>query len=234
MDLITEQRLWRRQRMLDAVREAVAEIGWAELTVRDLARRCRVSIPTLYNQFGGKDGLLTAAAEGHFREVLERVTREGGPRGWRRLLALAARSAENMTRQSAYHRALVAAFGAARETGPAQAALVRDLTAAFAAELDFMRVQGQLADWVDPRLLASQLTAACVSASAAWARGHLSDAGLRASMPHSVSTLVLGVARGAARRGLEQSARREQEVLAAEAFGRPRRPARRAAGRAAR
>jgi AcrR family transcriptional regulator len=233
MDLITEQRLWRRQRMLDAVREAVAEIGWAELTVRDLARRCRVSIPTIYNQFGGKDGLLTAAAEGHFRGVLERVTREGGPRGWRRLLALAARSAENMTRQSAYHRALVSAFAVARETGPAQAALVRDLTAAFAAELQVMREQGQLADWVEVALLASQLTGACVSASAAWARGILSDAGLRASMPHSVSTLVLGVARGAARRGLEQSARREQAVLALETLG-PRRPARRSAARAAR
>ncbi|HTO09709.1 MAG TPA: TetR/AcrR family transcriptional regulator [Myxococcota bacterium] len=230
MDLITEQRLWRRQRMLDAVREAVAEIGWAELTVRDLARRCRVSVPTLYNQFGGKEGLLTAAAEGHFRQVLERVTTEGGPRGWRRLLALAARSAENMTRQSAYHRSLVAAFGAARETGPAQAALVRDLTAAFAAELEFMRAQGQLADWVDLGLLASQLTAACVSASAAWARGHLSDGGLRASMPHSVGTLVLGVARGSARRGLEGAARREQAALLAESQS-PRAPrrARRAA-----
>jgi len=233
MDLITEQRLWRRERMLDAVREALAEIGWAQLTVRELARRCRVSIPTLYNQFGGKDGLLTAAAEGHFGQVLERVTREGGPRGWRRLLALAARSAENMTRQSAYHRALVAAFAVARETGPAQEALVRELTAAFAAELDFMRADGQLADWIDPGLLASQLTAACVSASAAWARGLLSDAGLRAAMPHSVSLLALGVARGGARRGLEQSARREQAVLAAETAARERRP-RRAAARAAR
>jgi AcrR family transcriptional regulator len=232
MDLYTEQRLERRQRMLDGVRELVAERGWRELTVRELARRCRVSIPTIYNRFGGKDGLLAAAAEGHFAQVLERVTREEGGRGWRRLLALAARCAENMTRQSAYHRALLEAFASARETGPVQAALVRDLTQAFAAELAGMREQRLLADWVEPQLLAAQLSAGCVSASVSWARGELSDGGLRAAMVHTTSLLVLGVSRGAARRGLAQAARREHAALLADA--RPRRDSRRAARRAAR
>lgn len=222
MDLITEQRLERQQRMLDAVREAMAETGWAGLTVRDLARRCRVSIPTIYNRFGGKDGLLAAAIEGHFVELLERVTREEGPPGWRRLLALAARCAENMTRQSPYHRALLAAFASARETAPVQAALVRDLCAAFERELDYMRAHAQLDAWVDAHLLAGRLSDVCVSASVSWARGSLSDGGLRAAMPHGVSLLVLGVARGEARKGLERAARKTQSVLVSEA-ARPRR-----------
>jgi AcrR family transcriptional regulator len=234
VDLVTEQKLERRQRILDAVRGLVAERGWAGLTVRDLAQRCRVSVPTLYNQFGGKDGLLAAAVEGHFRQLLERVAREGGPRGWRRLVALATRCAENMTRQSAYHRSLVEAFAVARETGPVQGSLVADLTAAFADELAAMREQGELADWVDPALLASQLTAASVSAAVSWARGGLSDAGLRAAMPHAASLLVLGVAAGAARRGLERSARTTQATLASEGLAWSRGAPRRAAARAAR
>jgi len=234
MDLVTEQKLERRERMLDAVREGIAEIGWSRLTVRDLAQRCRVSIPTLYNQFGGRDGVLAAAVEGHFREVLQRVTHEGGPRGWRRLVVLASRCAENMTRQSAYHRSLVGAFATARETGPVQLALVRDLTAAFAAELAVMREEGQLADWVDLGLLAAGATAACVTASARWAAGDLSDSGLRAAMPHALSLLVLGVALGPARRGLELVARREQSVLRSQPVAEARRPRRRSAARAVR
>jgi AcrR family transcriptional regulator len=234
VDLVTEQKLERRERILDAVRELVAERGWAELTVRDLAERCRVSVPTLYNQFGGKDGLLAAAVEGHFRRVLERVAKESGPSGWRRLLALATRCADNMTRQSAYHRSLIEAFAVARETGPVQASLVGELTRAFAAELRALREQGELADWVDPELLAGQLTAAGLSAALSWARGGLSDAGLRAAMPHAASLLLLGVTSGASRRGLERSARATQEALAAEASARSRRGARRRAAGAGR
>jgi len=234
MDLVTEQKLERRQRMLEAVRELVAERGWSGLTVRDLAQRCRVSIPTLYNQFGGKDGLLAAAVEGHFRQVLERIARDAGPGGWRRLVALAARCAENMTHQSAYHRSLIEAFAVARETGPVQAGMLADLTAAFAGELRAMREQAELVAWVDPALLAGQLTAACVSAAVSWARGGLSDAALRAAMPHAASLLVLGVSTGAARRGLERSARATQAALAAEGLGSPRRKPRRAATGAAR
>jgi AcrR family transcriptional regulator len=234
MDLVTEQKLERRERILDAVRELVAERGWAELTVRDLAKRCRVSVPTLYNQFGGKDGLLAAAVEGHFRQFLELLAQEAGPPGWRRLIALAARCAENMTRQSAYHRSLIEAFAVARDTGPVQASLVADLTAAFARELHAMREQAELVSWVDPALLAGQLTAACISASVSWARGGLSDSGLRAAMPHAASLLVLGVATGAARRGLERSARATQAALAKEGLAWSRREARGPAARGAR
>jgi AcrR family transcriptional regulator len=233
MDLVTEQLLERRARILAAVRELVAERDWREVTVRDLARRCRVSVPTLYNQFGGKDGLLAAAALGHFGELLARTVREAGPGGWRRLIAIVARCAENMASQSAYHRSLLEAFAVARETGPVQDGFVGDLSRALAAELDEMRRQGQLEDWIDAPLLAGQITAACVSASASWVRGALGDDGLRAAMLHAASLLLLAAARGDARRGLERAARLAQAELArstlARSSRRPRRPARRGA-----
>ena len=234
MDLVTEQKLERRARILAAVRELVAERGWRDVTVRDLARRCRVSVPTLYNQFGGKDELLAAAALAHFAELLERTVWEAGPGGFERLLALVARCAENMTGQSAYHRSLLEAFAVARETGLVQDAFVDDLTRALAVELAEMRRKDQLEDWVDDELLAGQITASCVSASVRWARGGLGDAGLRAAMLHAASLLLLGAARGEARRGLERAARAAQAELSADRFARsgPRR--RRAAQRRAR
>jgi len=232
VDLVSEQKLERRARILAAVRELVAERGWRDVTIRDLAHRCRVSVPTLYNQFGGKDELLAAAALGHFAELLEQTARDAGPGGWRRVLALVQRCADNMTSQSAYHRSLLEAFAVARETEPTQAAFVGDLTRALAAEIEAMRGQRQLEAWVDADLLAAQISGACVSASVLWVRGGLSDPGLRAAMLHAAALLLLAGARGEARRALVRAARSAQTELTSERrrFARgPRRPALRSA-----
>ena len=63
MDLMTEQRLARRAAILSTARELIAARGYESVTVRELAEICRVSVPTLYNQFGGKDQLLAEAIE---------------------------------------------------------------------------------------------------------------------------------------------------------------------------
>ncbi|HEX5064661.1 MAG TPA: helix-turn-helix domain-containing protein [Myxococcota bacterium] len=233
MDLVTEQMLERRERILAAVRELVAERGWRAVTMRDLARRCRVSVPTLYNQFGGKDELLATAALGPFRELLELTVREQAPSGWRRVLALVERCAENMTNQSSYHRALLEAFAVARETGPVRERFVSSLTRALAEELAEMRRLGQLQAWADAELLAGQITASCVSASVRWSQGGLGDSGLRAAMLHAASLLLLGVALGEARSGVESSARAAQAELAEPVVASPRRRPRRAALRRA-
>jgi len=48
----------RRERILAAAREIVAEQGTAGLSMRDLARKSRVTVPTVYNLVGGKDAVL--------------------------------------------------------------------------------------------------------------------------------------------------------------------------------
>lgn len=78
MDLVAEQRLERRARILAAVRELLAERGWREVTIRDLARHCRVSVPTLYNQFG--DSGLRAARSAQAELAAERRRSARRPR----------------------------------------------------------------------------------------------------------------------------------------------------------
>ena len=46
-----------------AARTLFAERGWAATTVRDIARLAQVSEPTVYNTFGGKEGLALALVE---------------------------------------------------------------------------------------------------------------------------------------------------------------------------
>ena len=88
MDMLTKQRLERRAAMLATAREMIAEVGYEAVKVRDLAERCRVSVPTLYNQFGGKDGLLGAAIEDHFVGVMNGGALSRADSGFKRLLVI--------------------------------------------------------------------------------------------------------------------------------------------------
>ena len=214
MDLITEQKLERRARILDAARELIAERGYGGVTVRDLARRCRVSVPTLYNQFGGKDALLIEAVGAHFRELLAGIADGGEPAGHRRLLATVGRCADEMASLSDYHRALLRAFSKVPETRPLHETLAAELASALTGELLEMQRHRQLADWIVPGVLAAQITSACISTSVIWSQGTLGERGLRAFMVHAAAMLVLAGARGSARDEVERAAREAQDVLA--------------------
>ncbi|MGE4607774.1 MAG: helix-turn-helix domain-containing protein, partial [Myxococcota bacterium] len=61
MDLRTEQKAERRERILGSAREMIGARGYESLTMRDLARTARVTVPTIYNLIGGKEAVLFAA-----------------------------------------------------------------------------------------------------------------------------------------------------------------------------
>ena len=63
MGLLEDQKAERRARILASARRLIAERGFDGLTMRDLAAASRVSVPTLYNLFGGKQALLLGELE---------------------------------------------------------------------------------------------------------------------------------------------------------------------------
>lgn len=214
MDLISEQMAERRQRILETTRELLAERGYEAVTVRELARRCGVSVPTLYNRFGGKDALIAEAVQDHFHAILRSAGAGDEPPGHARLMAIIGRCVEEVTRLSDYHRALLAAFARSPETGPLHLTLAADLVSAVAGELETMARRRQLAPWVRIDQLGAQITTACISAAMAWAAGGVVDARVRAFAEQSVGLMMLGAARGAAREDIEAMVCAAQEVLA--------------------
>ncbi len=232
MDLISEQMQERRQRILQTTRELLGERGYEAVTVRELAKRCGVSVPTLYNRFGGKDALIAEAVQDHFHGILRSALAGDEPPGHERLMALVGRCVEEVTRLSDYHRALLAAFARSPETGPLHLTLASDLLSAVTAELEAMSRRRQLASWARVDQLGAQITSACISATMAWAAGGVVDARVRAFAEQSVGLMLLGAARGAARRDLEATVRAAQEVLSGAAGGNEAAPpARRASSR---
>ncbi|SEF88788.1 DNA-binding transcriptional regulator, AcrR family [Thermomonospora echinospora] len=83
----------RERQMLDMAEEVFAERGYRAASMEEIAERCGVSKPMLYEYFGSKDGLLTAAIDRSKAELYE-ATRAAMDRAttpqdvvWRGMLA---------------------------------------------------------------------------------------------------------------------------------------------------
>lgn len=214
----------RRRRILAAARRLVARRGYDGVTMRDLARASGVSVPTLYNLVGGKQALLAAAIESWFAELLAGAERDAS--GLERVVGLVDLCRRAVLGEPAYARALVGAFGRPGGAQGLEATLVRDLARELAAGLAAMQREGHLQAWVSPPALAGRVAGHCVAATLAWSGGHLDDAAFAASLHYGACLMLLGAARGGARRELERRARRAQ------AGSRARRGAPRRRGRA--
>ncbi len=226
MNLMSEQLASRRALMLDCARQMIGERGYDGVTVRELAARCRVSVPTLYNQFGGKDALLAAAVEDYFAASIGAAALRCDTAGLPRLLAVIDQGAAQMLGAPDYHRRLLQAFAQ-----PGVAAGVRDRIATtlielLVGELGVLQRQDEIEPWVEPVPLATQMVSAGIATSIQWAVGLVSDAQLPAAMRYGAALIVLGVARGAVRESLGQIVRQAQPLLPVPHFNAP------AAGRA--
>lgn len=69
----------RRRAMLDAATALFLEKGFERTTLSDIVKRSGGSRTTLYEQFGGKEGLLRAMIEESTRDVWEKVRWNGDP-----------------------------------------------------------------------------------------------------------------------------------------------------------
>ena len=215
MDLITEQRLARRATILAAVRQMVVDNDFEAITVRELARVCRVSVPTLYNQFGGKDQLLAAAIEDHFRAAHDSVEFQQAQPGSERLLTVIDQSARQLLETSIYHQRLIAAFSSLGSTTQVQMRVAAAFADVLVNELATMQAHRQLADWVAPMHLAGQLVSACIGTAVQWSAGFIQGAQLQASMRYAMGLVLLGALRGRTRDEFQFLVREAQASLPA-------------------
>ena len=204
----------RRRRILAAARALVAARGYERLTMRELARASRVTVPTLYNLVGGKEAVLAAAVEEQTARFLARVERRRGASPAARLLATIDACTRELLALPAYYRTLLRVLYAADAAAPVRervdAALGGELRAALAAIAD----GGELARWVDRRALLANLRAQLGASALAWAAGQLDDARFRAVAAHQACLGLLGVTSGRSHAALLRAARASQRRLA--------------------
>jgi AcrR family transcriptional regulator len=212
MDLVTKQREERRQRILDVARLLIADHGYEGVTMRELAEKSLVSVPTLYNLFGGKNELLFAAVESYFNRLLGGAGRAGTEEGLSKLLSLVETVSRETVRHAAYMRALMGFFGGPGASAGLLELVSSELTNQLVEALEQMQRQRQLVAWADPQALSERLTGQLTIVTFEWSQRFLSDAGLRAAMLYGAGTLLLGLARGKAAGEIERLVRKHQSA----------------------
>ena len=192
---MTEHRLARRAAILETAREMIAEKGYEAITVRDLASACRVSVPTLYNQFGGKDQLLAAAIEEHFVGDPSQVRIKTTVDGLERIHTVLDFITNQFLEEPAFHRRLLEAFASLDSTSQVQERITVSLAHEIASQLALMTTRDELEEWVEPELLASQITSAFIGSTVIWAHGDIDDDELLSAVRFATGLVLLGVTR---------------------------------------
>jgi AcrR family transcriptional regulator len=212
MDLVTRQREERKQRILATARQLIAEHGYDGVTMRDLAEKSLVSVPTLYNLFGGKNELLLAAVESYFGDLMGNAKNVQAPVGLAKLIAVADLLGRETPRHAAYARSLMSFFGNVSDAGGLHEIATSRLTSELVGAIEQMQAKRQLVAWADPGALGARLASLLSITTFEWAREKLSNEGLRSAMLYGTGVMLLGLARGKAATELEGLVREHQET----------------------
>lgn len=223
MGLLEEQMAERRARILAAARRLIAARGYDRLTMRDLAQASRVSVPTLYNLFGGKRALLLGELEETFAGVFASVQRAGGTSFVERAVAGCEAANQDILSVPRYSRQLVHLFLVSEETRSMRREIADRYIALMAETLRGGQTAGELAPWVDPEAVATRMYAHYVQAMIEWALGDLDADEFRTATLFGMCLILLGLARGRAARDLERRVRELQPTARTRRPGRARR-----------
>ncbi len=213
MNLMTENRLARRAAIMETARQMIAERGYEAITIRDLAEACRVSVPTLYNQFGGKDQLLAAAIEDHFVGDPDQIKIKTSFHGLERIFAILDFITEQFLEAPEFHRRLLEAFGSLDSVQQVQRSITVSLAQEITQELETMQGRDELRSWVDTALLAGQVTTAFVSSTILWGSGGIKESQLTAAVQYGTGLVLAGVVTEEKLPELEQRIRQAQALL---------------------
>ena len=206
MSLFEEHKAERRERILIAARKLIAEGGYDGLTMRDLARAARVSVPTLYNLFGGKDAILIAELEASARTIAARMPplSEGFYARGRASFTTGMQLIED---SPALYRAALHMFLSSPQMTPVRRRVEEAFIAIMAGNLGAAKAAGQLADWAQPMIVARHLFAIYMATFISWAVGELDMPAFRAAASSGMCHVLIGVARGDFARDVEAELR---------------------------
>ena len=197
MKLVDEQTLERHERILETVRQCIAEKGVAGLTIRDLADSCRVSVPTLYRRFGSKEQLLVEAIRSYFdSDVLGKQLENGDSSGAERIIEIIDLCGKTITDMPEYNRQLFALFMSSDFGARLGWDITESITFYVRQGLIEIEQSGELHKWVDNEVLAERIAAQCIIAALEFCNGDISTDGFLAVFGYSASLLMLASTSG--------------------------------------
>ena len=189
MPISEERREQRRAKILARTRELIRAQGIKSLNIRQLAAFCGVSVPTLYNQFENKDGLLKAAGEEIFLRHYSNLVYPEKCSVLEQILHIDGKHVDMILENAELSVFLTLA-------GRADASSLRVAQGVFDAMMEDIKRQGDLVDWVDSHYIAGRIYARIRGVVAEWAIGAINDEQLRRIRRNDMALVLLGVTTG--------------------------------------
>lgn len=195
MSLFEEHKTERRERIVRASKQLVKERGYDGLTMRDLARAAKVSVPTLYNLFGSKDQILCAGLEDMAGAIMRALPVTGDSFLTRGMVAFEAGMAI-IEESPEFFRAVIQMFLTSPVTDEIRRRTESGFVGIMQANLIAAKAAGQLADWAEPAIVARHMFQLHTSSFLAWGLGQIDLPMFRLAMLSGICHLLAGVARG--------------------------------------
>lgn len=213
MNLVEEQALERRQRILETVRQCIASQGALQLTIRDLAKACRVSVPTLYRSFGSKEQLLVEAVSAFFNsDVLGEKLEHTHLSGAKRLLAIVDLCSQTIEDMPEYNQQLFALFMNSDYGGKLGWDITESISQSTRHALEEIRLDGELCAWIDIDVLAERIAAQCIIAVLEFCNGDLAIDNFAPTFSYSASMLAAAGTTGKAQAAFSKRIRKAQKL----------------------
>lgn len=195
----------RRQRILDAARAMIEQHGVDNLRVRDLADAAGVATATLYNQFGGKDGIVELALK---EDYLERFSIAGlesqGRSPALALRQLIAKSASD-ARDKPENTAAVLKFYFRADSDDALRAVTHEgVKQFFLAILRDVDRRGDLVPWARIEWVADDMVSATYAVLLKWLQGNVPADELEHRLLAMAALPCVAVSKGDCRQEFEQ------------------------------
>lgn len=223
----------RRRRILEAARGLIEAGGPEGLAIKPVADAAELSVATVYNLFGSKEGLLIALLVEAIQSFEERLEALAPSTPVDRIAAIADLAVREFTAEERFYRPL---FHLIEQMGSRTQlhAVIRRCVDLGHESIGRAIAAGDLDEFVEPRVLAHQIFMAFVHALRMWSSGLCSSELFEAQVVHFRVLMLAAVAREPLRSRLTRELRAlnapmlelsnlGQEALGAEPLRTPRR-----------
>ena len=175
--------------------------------MRTLAKRCGVSVTTLYNHFGGRDELIAAVLEEDFRGLygpLSQRTLSLSPDA--KFITRVLYASDNILTMRDY-TAAVLGFYFKPNVEPMLRSVVHDFVASdFAGIVHAIADLGDLQDWVNPNEFGSDVVTQLYAIVVIWLQGYMLTSALKPRLLRAGATGFAGISTGRTREAFERIA----------------------------
>ena len=204
----------RRQRILSAARAMVADHGYDDMVMSQVAEKAGVSPTTLYNLYNTKDQLIMESLRDLISGNQQRVLASSElPLGWQLVIVFVRQGAWLANAEPAYAEAITYALLRATPGDALVATLLEETRDNFALSVDAMASRDELLAGTDIARLATSLTGVYWSTFILWNKGLVALKEMELTLQLNCLSMLMAAGQGEA---VEQMHAEYRRLLAAE------------------